>query len=380
MVGEHGIQLSGGQKQRIAIARAILKKPKILLLDEATSALDAKSERIVQEALDKVMKNRTTVVVAHRLSTVRNAESIAVMCRGSIVEKGSHEELVKDPNGAYSQLIRMQQMRENSNLLTQPANGKAKSYSADGSSRSRHHSISGQFSSGHSSQSYSFSRGLGLSIESASGHQNEQQNPEKRKEVPLSRLASLNKPEIPLLLLGSLFAIVSGLVFPIFGLLLSSVIKSLYQPPNKLMKETEFWSLIFLLFGIISMVAIAASSYFFGVAGSRLIRRIRLMTFEKIVNMEIAWFDDPENSTGAIGARLSSDAATVRSLVGDALSLIVKNITTIIAGLAIAFNANWQLSLIFLAMIPLLGLTGFIQMKSMKGFKNEAKVCLYRLA
>ena len=108
-VGERGIQLSGGQKQRIAISRAIVKNPSILLLDEATSALDAESEKSVQEALDRVMMGRTTVVVAHRLSTIRNADVIAVVQSGKIVETGSHDELISNPNSAYSSLVQLQE-------------------------------------------------------------------------------------------------------------------------------------------------------------------------------------------------------------------------------------------------------------------------------
>ncbi|KAL2495328.1 ABC transporter B family member 9 [Forsythia ovata] len=111
-VGEIGIQMSGGQKQRIAIARAILKDPKILLLDEATSALDAESERVVHEALDRVMVNRTTIVVAHRLTTIMGADTIAVVKNGVISEKGSHDVLMKMKDGVYASLIALHSSSE----------------------------------------------------------------------------------------------------------------------------------------------------------------------------------------------------------------------------------------------------------------------------
>ena len=108
LVGERGIQLSGGQRQRIAIARAILKDPTILILDEATSALDSESERLVQEALDYLMKGRTSIVIAHRLSTIRSADKILVLENGRIVEQGQHDELMLQSEGIYKHLSELQ--------------------------------------------------------------------------------------------------------------------------------------------------------------------------------------------------------------------------------------------------------------------------------
>lgn len=108
LVGERGVQLSGGQKQRVAIARAILKNPSILVLDEATSSLDAESEKQVQDALENLMQNRTTFIIAHRLSTVRNADEILVLNQGEIVERGKHQELLQKEEGFYTKLLKLQ--------------------------------------------------------------------------------------------------------------------------------------------------------------------------------------------------------------------------------------------------------------------------------
>jgi ABC-type multidrug transport system fused ATPase/permease subunit len=108
IVGERGTQLSGGQRQRIAIARAVLKDPRILILDEATSSLDSESERLVQDALEKLMVGRTSIVIAHRLSTIRKANQILVLDSGRIVEKGTHEELMLLDKGIYRNMSTLQ--------------------------------------------------------------------------------------------------------------------------------------------------------------------------------------------------------------------------------------------------------------------------------
>ncbi|XP_045813313.1 ABC transporter B family member 4-like [Trifolium pratense] len=379
MVGEHGTQLSGGQKQRVAIARAILKDPRILLLDEATSALDAESERVVQEALDRIMVNRTTVIVAHRLSTIKNADTIAVIHQGKIIERGSHAHLTRDPDGAYSQLIKLQEMKGSDQNVANDTNKSNNIVLSE--RRSSHRSLSSRSisqvsSGGGDSGRHSFTASFGVPTtivgvsETADGGT---QAPPSPPEVPLYRLAYLNKPEIPVLLIGTIAAVLHGVILPVFGLLLSKMISIFYESHDELRHDSKVWALVFVGFGVASLFIFPCRFYFFGIAGGKLIKRIRKMCFEKVVHMEVSWFDESEHSSGAIGARLSTDAASIRALVGDALGLLVENISTAIAGLVIAFVASWQLALVILALVPLLGLNGFLQVKFLKGFSNDSK-------
>lgn len=368
LCGEKGAQLSGGQKQRIAIARAILRNPKVLLLDEATSALDAESEKLVQAALDNVKNGRTTVVVAHRLSTIIDADTIAVVQGGTIVELGNHESLTQNPQGAYSTLIAAQQA-----VMDQDAGNEDEVEDEGplwGAKRASLEMVPSKESGP-------------MDAVQADELEKGGKKKEKEKKVSYGRLLMLNKPEFGYFAVGAVSSAGLGMTMPGFSLALASIINVFYAPISNpecagaaghdcVIDGGRKWSLIFVGIGLGCIILGILQGYCFGFMGQKLARRLRVLLLKSVLKQEIGFFDRKENSSGAIVGRLASDTVLVRGAVGDQIAVILQNLVTIIAAYIIAFTAAWSMTLLVTATLPLLAVANYFQTKFMTGFSNEA--------
>nr|GEZ56288.1 ABC transporter B family member 19-like [Tanacetum cinerariifolium] len=350
-VGQRGVQISGGQKQRIAITRAILKDPPILLLDEATSALDSESEKLVQDALETAMKGRTVILIAHRMSTIVNADMIVVVQNGQVTETGTHSNLLQTSE-FYSNLFSMQ------NISTE---GEPSSINHVKETETTNQLVPEQ------------SDKLDTTIETNKTNKDtpkqDQQDKSAKKDIFFRIWFGLNKQEFVKIGVGSFAAAFSGISKPVFGYFIITIGVAYYNDGAK--EKVGWYSLLFSAIGLLSLFSHTLQHYFYGVIGEKAMTNLRQALYSAVLRNELAWFDKTENSVGSLTSRIINETSTVKTIISDRMAVIVQCISSILIATIVSMIVNWRMGLVAWAVMPCHFIGGLIQAKSAKGFSGD---------
>ncbi|KAJ7644192.1 P-loop containing nucleoside triphosphate hydrolase protein [Roridomyces roridus] len=354
MVGERGFLLSGGQKQRVAIARAIVSDPRILLLDEATSALDTQSEGVVQDALDKASSGRCVITIAHRLSTIKDADQIFVMGDGLVLEQGTHNELLNNENGAYAKLVQAQRLREAKDNAAGTTEDDTKE--AEEMEKALREEIPlGRKNTGqHSLASELIEKRL-------QEHRSEEED--FNLFYLFKRMGRLNRAGWRKYFIGGIAAVLTGCVFPAFGIVYAKGITGFSLEGHARRHAGDRNALWFFIIAILSTVCIGVQNYLFASTAATLTNKLRSLSFRAILRQDIEFFDKDENSAGGLTSTLSDNPQKVNGLAGITLGAIVQSISTLVAGAIIGISIFWKVGLIGLACSPALVSAGYIRLR-----------------
>ncbi|RSM07717.1 hypothetical protein CDV31_008497 [Fusarium ambrosium] len=347
-IGEHGGLLSGGQKQRIAIARSIISEPKVLLLDEATSALDPYAEGIVQQALDRASRDRTTIVIAHKLATIRNADNIVVLSQGKIAEQGCHEQLLAN-GGVYSNLVKAQDLA--------PAEDKGKVLESSSDDDESTESVLE-----HSRTLKKLRTAEAEKLLFLRDREDYDSSPKSGLIRNILRLATSTPQLVPWYILSICACIAGGAVYPGQTLLMGRIVNLLGS--DDMSKEANFISLMFFILAIGCLAVYFAMGWTTNIVAQTLNTSIRRDMLEAFLRQDLRFFDRPENTVGALNSRLDAHPQSILELMGINISFVLVSAISVLACSILSLIVAWKVGLVgVFAGVPPLVLSGWARIR-----------------
>ncbi|KAH6893210.1 P-loop containing nucleoside triphosphate hydrolase protein [Thelonectria olida] len=366
-IGQRGGLLSGGQKQRVAIARSIVSRPKVLLLDEATSALDPHAEGIVQQALDKASEGRTTIVIAHKLATIRKADNIVVMSKGCIVEQGTHQSLLSD-DGAYARLVKIQNLAISSSSSTTETEVEDAPSEAD------------------LDVMKTVTR-YATDVEQRLEAQKERDNYENHKQAGFLSVVIRLIRETPELAWSYFFVLLGCLggaaTYPGQAILLSNVMDVFQLTGDKQRSKGNFFAAMFIVMAAGCFIFYFLLGWCTNTIAQHLSHKLRKQSLRDILRQDLQFFDRTENNTGALTSRVDSNPQAILELMGFNIGLILIAVLNVLVCSILAIAHSWKLGLVVVCagLPPLVG-SGYLKIRfdakldrlTSKRYSNSASI------